>query len=309
MKIIKVLILSAAAIFMCASFCACSFIGSIYPDADRYSLGNTEIKGKVEAIDVDWTSGELAIVYSDSAEGIVIEEKANKELSDDEKVHWYLDGTTLMIKYASSGKYGFFGFEKKLTLTLPSDLILASAKIYCASASSSADALEAEYIYLDSASGDMQFKNINTKKLKAGSASGRIKIDGICTGSADIDTASGNITLKLSGKTDELEIESSSGKIDLSLGEVGKLDVDSSSGNIKIEAEEIKEECEIDSASGSVKLVLPEEKGFFVRVDTASGDFESDFPFTKKGSTYTYLDGGCEIEIDTSSGDITISKK
>ena len=66
--------------------------GFSYANADKYTIGDTEITSAVENLDIDWTSGKVNIEYHDGS-GVSISEVANRSISEDEKLRWWLDGT------------------------------------------------------------------------------------------------------------------------------------------------------------------------------------------------------------------------
>ena len=57
---------------------------------------------KIENIEVDWQSGSVSIA-SHSESTFLLSEKTGDGISDDFRVHWWLEGTTLHVKYAASG--------------------------------------------------------------------------------------------------------------------------------------------------------------------------------------------------------------
>ena len=69
-----------------------------------YSTGGDTISGVVENLAVDWTAGSVTIAYhADST--VVLEEKADRVIPDDEELLWKLDGTTLKIEYHRPGLF------------------------------------------------------------------------------------------------------------------------------------------------------------------------------------------------------------
>ena len=60
--------------------------------------------------------------------------------------------------------------------------------------------------------------------------------------------------------------------------------------------------------SGDVTLKLPEAPGFTCRIDTMPSRFSSDLALEKSGDTYTFGDGSARCFIDTTSGNIRITK-
>ena len=76
--------------------------GMSYPDADKYIIGSTTVTGPVNNLYVDWTSGQVNIEYHDGT-GVIVSETANRDLSEDDKLRWWLDGDTLRIRFAKPG--------------------------------------------------------------------------------------------------------------------------------------------------------------------------------------------------------------
>ena len=74
---------------------------------------------------------------------MLLTERTDEGVPDEFRVHWWLDGATLHVKFAASGarmeRYG--GWRKELTLTLPETLALDDVEIRSASAEISAENL------------------------------------------------------------------------------------------------------------------------------------------------------------------------
>ena len=108
-----------------------------YANADKYTAGPAEVTGRVKKLEVNWTSGKVIVAYH--AENMVLlEESAKRELSENEKMRWWLDGETLRVQFAASGTHWNMP-EKKLTITLPEGTAFENASIQ----TTSADVLEA----------------------------------------------------------------------------------------------------------------------------------------------------------------------
>ena len=97
--LIVVLILLAASAWLMFGRTAA---GMSYPDADKYTVGNTTVTRPVNNLYVDWTSGQVNIEYHDGT-GVIVSETANRELSEDDRLRWWLDGDTLRIRFARPG--------------------------------------------------------------------------------------------------------------------------------------------------------------------------------------------------------------
>ena len=68
-------------------------------------------------------------------------------------------------------------------------------------------------------------------------------------------------------------------------------------------------EIDMDTASGCLELFLPKDAGFAVKMDTMSGKFDSDFPYSTKNGVYLSGDGACRINMSSMSGGVSIRSK
>ena len=312
--------LAVAAWFMFSSTAA----GIEYANADKYTIGDTTVTGRVENLFVDWTSGEVNIEHH-AGEGIFISETANKALAEDDKLRWWLDGTTLRIRYAKSGLRLSFNLEKKLTVSLPEGTVLNSADLSTTSGDLKIPALAADEIRLGSTSGNIFAVTSGAKKLTASSTSGDVNVEqSTDTDTADLGSTSGSIACKL-GHVKTLTAGSTSGSISVTVtGSAGYVKMGSTSGNLYPEIASVDKadmnstsgsvtgsvtaftELKVGSTSGSVTLKLPAEPGFTLKAGTTSGSFSSGLALAKDGDTYTCGDGSARCSIDTTSGNIRI---
>ena len=87
---------------------------------------------------------------------------------------------------------------------------------------------------------------------------------------------------------------------------IDSLAANAASGDISCGLEAVPSECRLHAVSSRVSLGLPENSDFTADISTTSGDFESDFELKKDGRTYICGSGSADIEIDTTSGDVSI---
>ena len=312
--------LAAAAWFMFGTTAA----GIEYANADKYTVGGTTVSGTVENLFVDWTSGEVNIQYH-SGSGVIVSETANKAISEDDQLRWWLDGTTLRIRYAKSGFRITFNLEKKLTVSLPEGTVLKTADIGTTSGDLKIPVLAADEIRLGSTSGDIFAVTSGAKKLTACSTSGDVEVrqDGdIDTVDLDstsgslaaalgavktvtADSTSGNIRMTVTGTAGYVKMESTSGSLFPEIASADKVDMNSTSGSDSGSVASFTE-LKADSTSGSITLKLPAEPGFTCKAHTTSGSFSSDLPLAKDGDTYTCGNGSARCTIGTTSGNIRI---
>lgn len=311
MKKIVVFVMLAA--IMLAAICGMtgfSYFGSVtYTNSEKYSVGDAEITDKIENIEIDWPSGSVSVV-SHSKDTFQVSEKAKDSKSEDLRVHWWLEGTTLHVKFAASGASlrWFNSGHKELTLTVPEALSFDNVVIRAASAEIEAVNLAAETLSVSTASGNMDI-NCAANTISLNSASGDIQLDQKDkAGEVSIDTASGRIDANLS-RVDTASLESASGKIQVTAVSVNSISAKSTSGAVSCELEATPSECKLHAVSGEVTLNLPDDSDFTANISTTSGDFKSDFALKKDGSTYICGSGSAHIDIETTSGDVAIRKK
>ena len=234
-----------------------------------YNAGNGSTDKEIRNLDIDWASGEVHIIASESAQQISFEESYDG--NEDARLRWVVDGETLKIRFRARNSLISFGsLNKKLTVTIPASLAQ----------------------HLD--------------KVKIGTASAEVNVSGLQAEILDVDTASGR--LELDGTYGELSVDTASGSVTFA-GSCRKINIDTASGRIRLTPGDLWEDIDIDTASGNIELWLPEsEKGFSVDYDKASGKFSCDFPVLLSGKIYKIGEGAGRINVDSASGDLKIYK-
>ena len=234
-----------------------------------YNAGNGSTDKEIRNLDIDWASGEVHIIASESAEQISFEESYDG--NEDARLRWVVDGETLKIRFRARNSLISFGsLNKKLTVTIPASL---------------AQLLD---------------------KVKIGTASAEVNVSGLQAEILDVDTASGR--LELDGTYGELSVDTASGSVTFA-GSCRKINIDTASGRIRLTPGDLWEDIDIDTASGNIELWLPEsEKGFSVDYDKASGKFSCDFPVLLSGKIYKIGEGAGRINVDSASGNLKIYK-
>ena len=300
--------------------------GLEYADSDKYTVGGATVSDKVENLYVDWTAGKVNI-EDHSGDGVIISEKANRTLNDDDSLRWWLDGTTLRLRYAKPGFRISYNLSKELTVSLPAGTVLKIADLSSTSADLEIPSLAADEIRLASTSGSISAVTV-TGKLTASSTSGNIAIrQGTTIGTVDLNSTSGSISCMLGANAETVTASSTSGSISLAaagsietvklgstsgsiapdLASVGKAGLSSFSGSVEGSISAFHD-LKIETTSGPVNVNLPAEPGFTCTVSTSSGSFGSDLALTKDGNNYTCGDGSARCSIGTASGDIRIGK-
>ena len=309
-RIAGFILLAAVALTSVLALSGCS-AGRLaaYADPEKYSVGEAEITDRIENIEIDWISGSVKMVlHSDDA--LLLTEKAKRELPEELRVHWWVEGTTLRIKFAAPGAnlVGVDTGRKELTLAVPESLTLKDIAIRTASAEIDARGLAAETIDVSTASGDAEL-DCAASTIKCDSASGDIKLTQMDkAGAIGVNTASGKISARL-GRADKAELASTSGRITVAADSIKSLWVEAVSGAVTCELAAAPSECTVRTTSGRVNLALPDDADFTAEIRTTSGDFDSELALKRSGNVYVCGSGRADMNIETTSGDVSIRRR
>ena len=295
---------------------------------EQYSAGSGETSAKIKNLAIEWTSGAVHLEYYGGST-IQFTEKADGPLSEDQRMHWRVEGDTLRILYDKPG-FRLFSFnnpKKELTVKLPQDLTLNQAQVGATSGLLDIPTLRAENIQLEITSGEIR-ATLNGRRIQCGATSGSLNVQVL--GGADevkIDATSGAVALDCPGnvnqcvihttsgsvqaavkQAEECRMDSTSGNIQALIGSIKKTNLHSTSGRITVEALTVND-LDIHTTSGSVTAYLPGTPGFTARIDTTSGRFDSSLSMTKDGNQYICGDGSASVVIGTTSGNILVAEK
>ena len=253
-----------------AGMTACNAEKFSYDNSNRYSVGNASMTSAVTEVEVEWLSGKVNVVYGD-VERVSFAETSAETLTDDITLHYWLDNTTLHIKYAKSGimltnqQYP----DKELTVTLPSSLSLNKIEV-------------------ESVDADITLTGLNATEI-------------------EVESIAGNIVCELA-TVGELSVESVSGNVDVKAAALTEFDVEAVHGDISLTCQQAPKRGSLDSVSGAVLLTLPKETGFSVEIENASGSFESEFEMVQNGNKYVCGNGENAYEIEIGTGSAKIRK-
>lgn len=242
----------------------------IIPVESSGKLGSaTVISDDIQEIEIDWVSGNIRLVPANVTSIEVSESAVN-----DAKYAMVCkqEGQTLKIEYCKNTTFTDLKnlkFSKDLTILVPMNWSDRAVKVDAASAKLFVQDLTIREVEVDTASGTCQFDHCTVDTL-------------------NVDTASGDVYFE---------------------GSLNRLDCDSASAGVQAVLDNVPSEIDMDTASGSVELVLPKNAGFVVNMDTMSGKFDSDFPYSAKNGVYVSGDGACRIDMSSMSGKVSIRSK
>jgi len=319
-------VLTAAVITAAGSIV--TVMGDNYENASEYTQGEADISSEVKNLDINWTSGKIEIAYHNN-NTVLLRETANKSISSDMEMRWWLDGDTLRVQYSQSGagffNFGFQNLQKELTVTLPEGISLEDVSIRATSADVEIPSLKAEAVKMASTSGDINASadapvieveatsgNIGCKtgesadEVSVVTTSGGISLEAGDAGSAKVRSTSGNVYVK-GGSVKSMQAGSTSGNVKFELQESGDTEISSTSGDIEVRIGALNS-LKVHATSGDVTAYLPEQPGFTADIHTTSGDVRSALPMSSEGSTYVCGDGSGRVEIHTTSGEVVVDR-
>lgn len=220
-----------------------------YDDASRYTAGESEITGKISAIDIDWVSGDIAVARYDG-DRIILKETSSRRLKASEQVHWLVDDGTLYVRFVRSGTRYSRLLGKELTLLLPEDLQLEDIHIITVTSDVEGDLPAAAEVILQGVSSNMDVTFAETKAVEVDTVSGDLTLRfPVAPESISADAVSADITIQLpqeAGFTAELDSISgdlagrlldsaASGKHYVRGDGACRIDADAVSGNLTID--------------------------------------------------------------------------
>ena len=263
--------------------------GINYEHPEKYTVGGAAFTDKVEQVEIHWLSGSVTVTGHKGNE-IRFSEKANRNLTNDLSLHYWLDGSTLRIQFCRSGKWNLNGLEKDLTLQLP-ERLLQSLTVDTVSARVNLEDLAMEDLELDSVSGAVRLRDCQVSDR------------------ARVDTTSGSLKAELTAALREWKADTVSGSVELTVPAAGDFDVNTTSGSVRLTVEEAPKALDVDTVSGSVTLCLPADADFTLDFDTVSGSFSSALACKTENSRRIFGNGSGDYSIDTTSGSVRIEKK
>ena len=265
------LILVAVLLFgMSASFGGkISFTGVTYSDARKYEAGGTRLPAdtQINAVHIDWIAGEINVRVTEGDQ-FAFSESANRDLKEQEQLHYLVQNGKLTIRYCRSGRNPLANIPAKtLEVEIPRSAIIT----------------------------ELDISNVSSD----------VKVDG--AGSfireIDIENVSGHVTVEnASAKT--LEMETVSGKLEAK-GAFEDIKAESVSSALSFVLDEMPIKFEVETIGGGVEITLPENRGFTATLDSVSGSIKCSFAEVRN-RTARYGDGSARLHVETVSGSVVI---
>lgn len=259
-----------------------------YADSEKYISGIAELSETVEHIDIHWPVGSVTVKPHDS-DTVSFSEESDKELTDDSRLRYWLDGATLHIQFGRTGKWRLDDMKKDLTVLVPENPALAELEVNSISATLCLDGLQTERLTIGTTSGDMRLVGCAVAKR------------------ASVSTISGELEAEFAKPLEEFSGDSTSGTFRISAPTIENFSSSSISGPMSLSVEEAPKTLDIQTTSGNIDLALPDDASFTLDFDATSGELSSDLPYTMESGRYIFGDGTGEYVIGTISGDVRIT--
>ncbi len=166
-----------------------------------------------------------------------------------------------------------------------------------------------EVLKVDTVSSDINISDLKVNEIDCNGVSGDFKGESLFAEDIKFDTTSGDVNIK--DYTGDINIHTVSGDLVLEDGSQNdNIEAVTVSGDMHIEQED-PSDMNIRTTSGDVGIGLSEDAGFYLKINTVSGDIDNKFPIKITSSSRRNLEGtvgsnGKEIVVSTTSGDINV---
>jgi DUF4097 and DUF4098 domain-containing protein YvlB len=152
--------------------------------------------------------------------------------------------------------------------------------------------------------------NLNFDQIQT--ASGNLRAEGFA-GHINLQTASGNVSVR--GVGGEIHASSASGTVRVA-DSSGTVNASSASGDVEVELTRLEGDGDMSfsSASGDVRVRVPSSLDARVKMSTASGDIETNFPIEVKTNDYgpgsraegRLGSGARSLKLSSASGNVSL---
>ena len=222
------------------------------------------------SLDIAWVNGGVLINIDPTLETVrfhEVSEGANP--NNQNTMRYMLDGSTLRIKYAKSGKVVIGELQKFLYISVPDGTWLEDVKVV-------------------NSTGSTIIENVSANKVNCTSVSGAVTVN--CT-AAIVEVGSLSADVSIGGNILEVKVDSASGSttVDCAQG-LHKLKVENTSGEVVLRIRE----------NTGFKLDFQTVTGLFINA--------FDKETTMQGQYYVYKSGNNFYEVETLSGKLTLEK-
>lgn len=286
-----------------------SYLDMPYSEGFEYTDGENYILiDDVKTIDIQWASG-MVYIQSWSGGDVMVQEFAQSELTERTRMETGLEDGVLTVRYRSGIGLGNVKGQKWLTVLIPEGM-MGEIGVATASAAVTVQGLELDTLRVSTTSGDISAYECYAQTSAFSSTSGMLNLTNLESDQVEASTISGDIYGDL--WSNSAVISSTSGDISFTtVDAMDSIEARTVSGDIQVWADSSTlQKIAAGSTSGDISLSLPlYDLGFTLDFQTVSGGLDvpsETLPPNQGGGKYVYEDGGCEIEVETVSGDLRV---
>lgn len=232
----------------------------VYPDADKYICGPSEIKTEIKHIDVNWLNGEVRVkAWNYDTIAFVETGENDTEVTESENLYYMVNNNKLYIKFCKSGD--IVNIKKKtLTLCIPNELVLDDIKINTTAADVEVFDVIVDDVVVSTNSGNVMADIPSSDRVEVKTVSGHAEVNVSSLGSMEIKTTSGNIGAYSDVLPSVLDLKTVSGEVTVKLPAYAKFnpEVSTTSGSIYSEYryEESAEKIFVKTVSGNINFIM-----------------------------------------------------
>ena len=336
---VAVLLVAAVLMSSCSLFINTDIHMEIYANEDKYSIGDFEYDAAdIKSVDIEWICGNVTIIPTMN-EKLSVKENADN-IDDDLKMRYFIDGSTLRIKFCKSGLRRTMteSAKKALTVEIPDNISLkvntVSSDVSFGASGQTLHSLRLDFTYkkieIETVSGKIDFSDLGQSgagdyyvmgvvcdELALSSISGKISAEIFECNNAKVESTSGSVNV--AGIIKTLNAKSVSGSMNFNVWMCTSAKIESVSGNVEtsgsitsltakaisgdIEATAKFEEADLSATSGDITI------GDFdgtLTFKATSGKLKTSIPHTADGTTYVFGDSSRKAKVSTVSGNLNI---
>lgn len=189
---------------------ACNVEHFTYDDAERYKAGPANLTENVTELEIDWLLGNVNIAYGD-VDTVTFSETSEEKVTADMTMYYWLENSTLHIKYAKSGikLTNETQPSKDLTVLLPAALSLKELDLELVDANAALTGINADEVEIESVAGKINASFGSVREFSVTSISGDVDMRfATAPIEGEYENVHGNLTMYLpenSGFTIEAE--------------------------------------------------------------------------------------------------------
>lgn len=160
-----------------------------------HAMGEYYPPETVDTINVNWVGGRVEIIgYNDSS--YFVEEAATRQLMEDERLSYTLEGNTFSIFYVESEETVIDDAFKKVEIRIPKQL---------------ADKMKSVNV---NSNGEVVFRNFSAENITVNNIDSDVNLESVYSSNTHIETEGGNVNLKVDADVGySVEFKSRRGKL------------------------------------------------------------------------------------------------